>query len=447
MLKKNTTVLNSFALLIFLFSCQLFAKDEQSASIGKVESPPIAIVNGQKINRAEFEAIISEVMKGQDSDSQKQIKKKALDNLISQALVLQSIEADKSQQSVENQLRLNYLKKNAEFDFFITKVASKRPKFPKEEIDKYVVQNPKFFADRKTYHFYHYAIDYKDKRVLDFVSSAVKKGETLGGLSGLLDSQNINYLRTNNWYGTEQVSPNILETLEQMQVNNVEIVLSPDKKVIYVIYLLGVYSDPLSSEDANKAVLTSLSKTYAVKAVEKYLEGLRSKAKIEISDEFLSEISEGDLNGKEAVLNAFISSVGIFQWMLAAWNFALLVLVPACVTSLFKQIVAKKSEQKLSLGEELVAAPHPLLAITDWRIPILVTLPIALFTPLFLFLSDLPMWMTGLRFMSSLIMGISFGAGLVVMIWKLKPLNYLFQNKWVAVLGLLAIDLSQFLAK
>ena len=42
---------------------------------------------------------------------------------------------------------------------------------------------------------------------------------------------------------------------------------------------------------------------------------------------------------------------------------------------------------------------------------------------------------------------ISFGAGLVVMIWKLKPLNYLFQNKWVAVLGLLAIDLSQFLAK
>jgi EpsD family peptidyl-prolyl cis-trans isomerase len=444
---KNLFFIELVLAVLLLAPSLAFAEKNKAADTAKSQFEPVAVVNGKKITREEVIAALEDSLSSADSDTQRSAKKNFLNTKINQILISQEIAKNKSQLNDKDHLRLEYLKNQAEFNFYLNKLVGDIPKPSDRLVDEYITKNPKYFADRKLYHYAEYLIDNSNLDTMKLVKSAGDQGEVIGGLSSVLSKQKINYARTNYWYGVDQIDQQKLSVLESMKTNGVHIGLSSDGKFIEVIYLYGVYDDPIYIDDARSVVQLKSVNVYASKKAKAILASLRAKADIEVSDEFLEETSGGDENIKSADLSAYQANVSISSWAVAAWNLALLVLVPVCVIGLYRQIIARKKEQEFRLDAPVVSAPHSLLVLNDMRIPILILLPIALFTPLFLFLSDLPVWMTRLRFLSSFLMGIGFGFGLVVMIWKLKPLNYLFQNKWVGVLGLLAIDLGLLLTK
>ena len=439
-IKKNSIL---FAIAGLLFSSQLFGQMKLHKPSIKTNSSTIAVVNGEKISQAELDAITSDLLDPNDPDAQKIIKKSALNNLINQALVIQELDKNLVALNAEDMLRLEYLKKNATFNFLLNKIAPKLQNQPEEKLDEYIRKHPKYFQDRKTYHFIQYQIDNTKLETLDAIKSLLNRGQGLSGLTDWLTHEKIAYKRANNWYGGDQIELRTLNLLDTMKSNTIYTGISPDSKWIEVIELEGIYPDPVSIEDGRVFVAQGVGKEFATKGVQSHLNSLRAKAQITISDDFLNSTKIG--SSVEADINSYKIDVTVSQWITAIWSMTLLFLVPATSLSLYRQYKIKENTEVNILKGEFVSAPHSLLSVNNIKIPIFITLSIILLTPLFFFVSNFPAWMNGSRFASSLFMGAFIGNFIILIILKFKPLQYFFRNKWVAVLCLGMIEIGQVL--
>ncbi len=442
---KRSFLVGLIAVLSLLVVSQAFAEKNLKATSATKNPEIVATVNGLNITRAELDAITSESIGNSDSDAQKKIKKSALNTLINQALVFEAVNKKMPPLSSADALRLEFLKKDAAFSFYLTRMAPNLQQQPTSVLDDYMRSHPKFFSDRKVYHFVRYSIENNNPRVFDFVKAAVDQGELKGGLSNLLSAQKVRFTRTNYWYGAEQLSPPVLSLLESMNVDSADISFSPDKRSIEVTFLYGVYPDPISIDDGRSMVQEGGAKVYGAKTIQALLNDLRAKAKIDISEEFLeSTTSKESLDAVEASANYFQKSIPAREWVLAAWNLILLILVPTCVVSLYKYIQENKKNSG-NLDRGVVEAPHSLLIIHDLRVPILVILPMAMLSPLFLYLSHLPQWMTIARFMGLFFAAISVGLLIVISTYKIGFLKDILKNKWIVTAGLIVVETVVFL--
>ena len=155
-------------------------------------------------------------------------------------------------------------------------------------MDEYIRKHPKYFQDRKTYHFIQYQIDNTKLETLDAIKSLLNRGQGLSGLTDWLTHEKIAYKRANNWYGGDQIELRTLNLLDTMKSNTIYTGISPDSKWIEVIELEGIYPDPVSIEDGRVFVAQGVGKEFATKGVQSHLNSLRAKAQITISDDFLN---------------------------------------------------------------------------------------------------------------------------------------------------------------
>ena len=282
----------AYVILIVLpsISGYTFSQAENVSLGAKKTTSTIAVVNGQIISKEELDAVASEIFDQATPVERKALKKNMLDVLINQALVLQAAKTGQSLDAVDSK-RLDYLINKAKYNFYLNKMGDVFPRQPLGKFDEYIQHHDKFFQNRKTYHFIRYKIWNKSPGTELAIKQLVDKDGMLSDLTAWLDDQNIRFVRNNNWQGTDQILPETLTLLEGMKNNQVDIRISPNKDLIYVTYLLGIYSDPINISDGRSLVEQEVAKIYINKSIESKLQALRLKANIKVSDEFIEEIS------------------------------------------------------------------------------------------------------------------------------------------------------------
>jgi hypothetical protein len=128
----------------------------------------------------------------------------------------------------------------------------------------------------------------------------------------------------------------------------------------------------------------------------------------------------------------------------ALWWFALLVLVPACAITLYRQITPAKPEPVDPLQDPSLFRSARLpdwISIYTLRIPIIALLSIVLLYPLVSFLLSPPIWITMPKLISIALAGFCLGFGILLALYKLKALQGFWRKKWLPVGVLLIIEI------
>lgn len=411
------------------------------------KSDPVAIVNGQKITQLQLDAASAQSLKGvADNDTKLRIKNQILNNLINQTLVKQAISSNQFTLNAEDKQQIDNMYDQAVLNFYLAKQVGDLPQPSKQAIDDYIQRNHNVFEKRKTYHFTQILIDSENGKDLETIKSLIQKGATLNDLTTWLTQVKIPYSRNNTWRGSEQISPATLSILENLKPNVIDLSVTPDKKLIQALELQGAYPDPVNIEDARSGIIRGISQDASNKAAKTALENLRTKADIQILDEALSHsLSTGPLEARTS--NA--ATVTMSQQAAIVWLFALLILVPASIATLYFQITPSTESDFRPQEDTMFSAARlpPWFNLYTFRIPILAILAIILLYPLIGFVFTPPAWLTMSRLMRIGIAGLVFGVGVVALLSKIQPLLWVWRKKWIPTLILFFINLLVILGR
>jgi hypothetical protein len=171
-----------------------------------------------------------------------------------------------------------------------------------------------------------------------------------------LIAQEIDFQRVNLWQGSEQMSPAQLSAISKMKAGSVlvEAIAAPSTGAasspnnntdgIRVIYLIDSYPDPINADEARNSVARNLIARANKIKIDEIMQGLRAKAKIEISDEILKE-EITKLNQADSLRVAERTSARRLEYMRSAWFFCFLLLVPVALWNFFKSVPAISPQQ------------------------------------------------------------------------------------------------------
>jgi EpsD family peptidyl-prolyl cis-trans isomerase len=302
-------------------------------------SPAVATVNGQSISTVQLNAASARLLVGvSDPAVQLRIKNQVLNDLINQTLIMQAITKNQIVLSEDDQLQIDNLYQQAVLNFYLAKQAGAAPKPNNQAIDDYIRKNPNVFEKRKTYHFTQILIESNDVKRFETIEALVQKGATLNDLTTWLTQEKVPYSRNNVWRSTEQINPATVTTLDSLKINAIDLQLTPDQKLIQVLQLQGAYADPVNIEDARSEILRGIAKDASSKAAKVAMDHLRAKAEIQIRDSALTQ----SLQAAPLESNAYIAPISMLSKIAVLWWFSLLVLVPACAITLYRQITPAK---------------------------------------------------------------------------------------------------------
>jgi len=443
-------------LMLTLTPCSLIWAEPSNSATPLVRSPSpsatlittpaspassVAIVNGQSISAAQLNAASARLLAGvSEPAAQLRIKNQVLSGLINQTLVMQAIAKNQFVLSEDDQLQIENLYQQAVLNFYLAKQAGAAPKPNNQAIDDYIRKNHNAFEKRKTYHFTQILIESDDTKRFETIKALVQKGATLNDLTTWLTQEKVPYSRNNVWRGTEQINPATVTTLEALKNNVIEVQLTPDQKLIQVLELQGAYADPVSIEDARSGILRGIAQDASSKAAKLAMDNLRAKSEILITDSALAQ----SIQATPLESSAYIAPISMLSKIAALWWFALLLLVPACAITLYRQITPASSDpiDALQDADLFRAARLPdWMSIYTLRIPIIALLSIVLLYPLVSFLLSPPIWITIPKLTSIALAGLCLGFGIVLALYKLKALHGFLRKKWLPVGVLLIIEL------
>ena len=420
------------------------ASPSSSATVIKTPaspSPSVAIVNGQSISAAQLNAASARLLAGvSDPAAQLRIKNQVLSGLINQTLVMQAIAKNQFALSEDDQLQIENLYQQAVLNFYLAKQAGALPKPNNQAIDDYIRKNHNVFEKRKTYHFTQILIESDDVKRFETIKALVQKGATLNDLTTWLTQEKVPYSRNNVWRGTEQINPTTVTTLESLKTNTIDLQLTPDQKLIQVLELQGAYADPVNIEDARSGILRGIAQDASNKAAKAAIDNLRAKAEIQITDSALAQ----SIESAPLETSPYSTPISALSKVAAVWFLALLVLVPACALTLYRQITPATLDavDTLQDADLFRAARLPgWVNLYTLRIPIIAVLCVVLLYPLVHFFLSPPIWITLPKLIRIALLGVCLGFAIVLALYKLKPLHCLWRKKWLPVGVLLVIEL------
>lgn len=261
------------SLIVLLSACS-----GEESGIGSQTTQVVAKVNGEEVTIHQLNQLLSKVRVPADESARDALKKKALDNLIEQTLVLQAAKKVNLDRTPEVLSAIEESKRKVLIEGYIKRTLQGVGKPSQAEIQSFYEEQSRFFAHRKLFIYTSLAISAKTDE-LDAMVKKVKSSKSVVKLATELSKKKVVYKIKTDAKASEKVPTPILRSLEALKVGDLGYSKMSDG--LLVIELHQVIDQPVTLEEATPLIAKRLFMDKQKKASSKLVESLKEVAKVE----------------------------------------------------------------------------------------------------------------------------------------------------------------------
>jgi EpsD family peptidyl-prolyl cis-trans isomerase len=253
-----------------------------ACSGGKTEKPtgpdaaPVATLNGETITLADLKAEEGQAPPPTNAAAAAALHRDALQNIISRELMARAAEAEKVDQTDGFKRDSKWAVDGVKAAALAKQVMSKAPQPSAAEINKFIADNPRAFAERK-----FLVVD--QLQVMGPTPALQPPPETLDAFAAALDAAKTPYQRRLDVVDSGAVDPGLLKTMMALPPNAVFQV--NNGRSVMINQIREVRPTPLSGTAAETIARSYLANQAAIAASKDYVDGLRKDPKTKITYE------------------------------------------------------------------------------------------------------------------------------------------------------------------
>jgi EpsD family peptidyl-prolyl cis-trans isomerase len=259
----------AFAAVLLLSACEQPAPPAESIA---------AKVGNTAITQAEVDTAVDRL--GPVGDAERaEARSKVLNALIDQHLVSQAARQDKLDQRPEVALAMTQAQRQVLVEAYMERLFGTVAAPTEAEVRDYYARHPELFGARKVYRVQELALRVPPSRLAD-VKAQLTRSTTLADFATWLKDQGIEARAGATVRPAEQIPAAVLDALVKMQNGHVALVQTGGDGVS-VVQLQGSELQPVTLEQARRAIETVLQGEKRKTLLESELSRLRSTGKIE----------------------------------------------------------------------------------------------------------------------------------------------------------------------
>lgn len=327
-----------------------------------LEDEIIVSVNGTPITRQELEAAVADraVRTFQISEPHK-IRTVILRDMILQEISAQLMGEREVAKNPALGRKLEFNRRSMLFDAYVQKRLSASARIPETEVDDFIVRHPEFFQDRRMYHYAELIIEGKSDLQAKSIRDRLKlltelKQPTSDQFEAVVQwaaSNGYEYGVVKDWKATEKLPSGIDKTLFALDKSENKVQIDSKKFDFRVVVLFGSYPDAINPLFAKTSVAQRLAKDIAEKRTEAIISDMLARANVVLYDKDFN-----DLNLPKKLAPFQKNEQGRpWERLFFAWNFALLILIPASLFHFFRQKTPDYGDPTLSYFEHFSHEP------------------------------------------------------------------------------------------
>lgn len=216
----------------------------------------LATVNGESVTRQELNAYL-----GRSADDTGSVQAfvlyPAVEQLIAQKLLKQEAARQQIAQRPETAWYLTQAK-NALLGKTYLEQARKNVAVPSiDQVDKFILGNPKFFAQRQVFHLRQLTIETTESNAQKLLSSKIENKRNVEDILNELDKAGLKVEATTSWMGSEELEADQLQRATKAIDGAIIDQMQQGSKYTFV-QRLGAYADPRDPEYVRSAVIGGL---------------------------------------------------------------------------------------------------------------------------------------------------------------------------------------------
>lgn len=262
----------------------------------KVEGPLGAKVNDVAVTIEQIE-FVAKRSGPVTPEVQKELKRRALEQVINQQLLVQQAEAEKLAQDPKIANAIDNARRQVLAKAWLDKVAAALPKPTDADIAKFYDENPGLFAQRRIYRLLQIAVpgDVAFRATLEAKLKALNanpdKSALMKGLAIWLQSQNINFRPNSATQTAEQLPLELVNRFAQMKDG--DSMLLPVEGGYQVLQIAASHLQPMDRDKGRPIIEQYLSNRVRAEASQNELKRLRAAAKIEYLGDYQKAAADG----------------------------------------------------------------------------------------------------------------------------------------------------------
>lgn len=277
---------SSIAVVLMMFSLAACGNKEKAVS-----GQSLARVDGQDITVLQLNAELAQAnVPAQQKDA---ASKKILDSLIDRQLLQEQAARDKIDRDPAVVSAIERAKAQIIAQAYLQRHLAKVARPTKEEINKYYLDHPDFFSDRKVYEFDQVVIASKDFG--PELKANIGSTKSLDDVVSWIKAHHIEYLPTTVSNSSVDLPSGLVKRLNEMHKGQVFALQQNDKTIIAA--LKGVREAPIKPEVADPQIANFMQSQRNKETVEAELSRLRAAAKIEYLNKKLADASPAPASG------------------------------------------------------------------------------------------------------------------------------------------------------
>ena len=243
-------------------------------------TPPIT---SDELDRAVKDRVIgtfgsSDVTRARATVLKELIKERMAEELVTGELIAATPDLSRALDEARRQVLLKY--------YLFRNVSVAPPKL--EEIKAYIADNRDLFEDRRTYHFTELIISLPREvgtsallgKIQDAVRVDIPTPESLRMLCDWLDGMEITYGYSKLWQSSEQISPELLKVLQDLDGSARKVKLEKTGSEYRVVVLHASFADPLDPYRSRLGVAQKLAREAWSKMADQVMADAMAKADI-----------------------------------------------------------------------------------------------------------------------------------------------------------------------
>jgi EpsD family peptidyl-prolyl cis-trans isomerase len=280
------SVFKSTVLAIMMVTLASCGKSEEKASSGQVA----AIVDGKEISVLQLNQVMKS-MPNVTAENAEAVRKKVLERLIDQQIVLNKALEEKTERSAEVVSAIEAAKRDVITRAYLTNLVGTRVKPAPQQVKAYFDSHPELFTARKIYNLQDIALP-PGTMVTDELKAQVEHARGLQEVAEWLKAQGVKFGASSYSRPAEQMPTDALAILKNQKDGAVLIV--PMDGNSHIVKLIGTVSSPMAYEQAKPLIQTFLVNSEGQALIKSELARMKEKAKIEYVGAFASKPSSSN---------------------------------------------------------------------------------------------------------------------------------------------------------
>ena len=243
----------------------------------------VAKINGEEVTIYQLNEVLSKVRVQVTEENQDEVKKKALENLIDQTLVLQAAKKVQLDRNPEVLTALEDAKRRVLVDAYVKRTLQDVAKPTIQAVEAFYNERPQIFADRSLFVYTKLTIP-AEKEAIEALVEELKAVKTIDELLPILDKKGVAYKQMVEAKTSETLPAALLAPLNVLKVADVGYLKLSDG--LLVIVLDKKIPQPITFEQAKASIENQLHQQNRKQAAEGLVKSLKESAQIELVGDF-----------------------------------------------------------------------------------------------------------------------------------------------------------------